>query len=95
MKAGKTKISISDPNPFILPKLPFFNLLLCKSLPRVHNQFLLFPRTNQILSVCKNMIALKKIIMIIIRGKEEEGKRKKIKRYDTREMGQMKTKQRT
>ena len=41
------------------------------------------------------MVALKKIIMIIIRGKEEEGKRKKIKRYDTREMGQMKTKQRT
>ena len=32
--------------------------------------------------------------MIIIRGKEEEGKRKKIKRYDTREMGQMKTKTR-
>lgn len=95
MKAGKTEVSISNPNPFILPKLPFFNLLLCKNLPRFQNQFLLFPRTNQILSVCKNMVALKKKIMIIIRGKEEEGKRKKIKRYDTREMGQMKTKQRT
>lgn len=41
------------------------------------------------------MVTLKKKKKIIIREKEEGGKREKIKRYDTREMGQMKTKQRT
>lgn len=57
-ESGKTKNSHLESQPlYPLPNCLFLYLLLCKSLPRFPNQFLLFPRTNQILSVCKkNMV---------------------------------------